>query len=138
MPVVSLSVEHELINKFDKIVKREGFKSKSEAFRSALHDFVLKYEFKESEKDEMVEMILGFSYVDSLKIRNSLSRIQHEYLTEMKETLHRHIFNNICFELVILHGTRKELQPFANRIRMTRGVESFFVSTVVREKFIGD
>lgn len=133
MTVVSLSVENELLHKFNDIIKKEGFKSKSEAFRMALHDFVLKYQFSEPESNEMVEMIIGFSYIESLKMRNVLSTIQHDYLTEIKETLHRHIFNNVCFELVILHGIKKDLQPLVNRIRATRGIESFYVSSVIRE-----
>lgn len=136
MPVVSLSVESELLRKFESVIKREGFKSKSEAFRSSLHDFVLKYQLTETKGDELVEMIIAFSYLDTLKIRNVLSKIQHDYIVEIKENLHRHIFNNICFELLIIHGIRKELQPLVNRIRSTRGVESFFVSSFNRENYV--
>ncbi|MCE7736996.1 MAG: ribbon-helix-helix protein, CopG family [Candidatus Heimdallarchaeota archaeon] len=138
MPVVSLSIENELLHKFTDIIEREGFKSKSEAFRLALHDFVLKYQFSLSEGNELVEMIIGFSYIESLKMRNILTALQHEYKIEIKETLHRHIFNNICFDLVFLHGIRQELQPLVNRIRATKGIESFYVSTVNRENPASD
>ncbi|MHA2251697.1 MAG: CopG family ribbon-helix-helix protein [Candidatus Kariarchaeaceae archaeon] len=129
MPVISLSIEAELLKKFEKLIKREGYKSKSEAFRTAIHDFVLKYQLPEMNDDASVEMIVGFSYLDSLKIRNSLSKIQHEYLHEIKETLHRHIANNMCFELMVVGGVKKELQHLINSIRSTRGIESFTVST---------
>ena len=138
MPVVSLSVENELLHKFEAIVKREGFKSKSEAFRLSLHDFVLKYQFSDTIGNEMVEMIIGFSYLDTLKIRNILNKIQHDYVVEIKETLHRHTFNNFCFELLIIHGIRNELQPLVNKIRSTRGIESFFASSFNKEHHINE
>ena len=129
MPVISLSIEPELLKKFENLIKRDGYKSKSEAFRTAIRDFVLKYQLPDMNEGTQVEMIIGFSYVDSMKIRNSLSKIQHEHLHEIKETLHRHISDNICFELMVVQGIKRELQPLINSIRSMRGIEAFTVSS---------
>ncbi len=130
MPVISLSVESKLLSKFNRIIEKEGFKSKSEAFRVAMYDFVLKYLNVDDDENHHVEMIIGFSYVDTVSIRNVISNLQHEYSTEIKETLHRHLHKNMCFELVILHGKKYELNPLVNKIRGTRGIESMYVSSV--------
>ncbi len=130
MPVISLSIDPNLLKKFEQIIERDGYSSKSEAFRVAIRDFIMKYDSFEFYPDAQIEMIVSFSYVDTIRLRNSILSVEHEYIQNIKETLHRHGSDKLCFELLILHGKFSKLQDLLKKLRAINGILTFTINSL--------
>jgi len=134
MTVISLSIESQLLSRFDAVLKTEGFGNRSEAVRSAMREFIHQYEEPQLFQEKMVERSIVFTYHDSKQIRSKLNTIQHDFRDMIKEKLHRHMFEDICFEMFILRGIKKETDQLVGIIRAIRGIESFHTYSVYLEK----
>ena len=134
MTVISLSVDGQLLSRFDNILQSEGFSNRSEAFRSAMREFIHLYEQPQPLEDKPVERIIVFSYHDSKQMRAKLSAVQHDYRDMIKEIMHRHIFEDVCFEMFTVKGVKKETDQLVGVIRAIRGIETFHTFSVYLEK----
>jgi len=131
MTVISLSVESNLLNRFDQVWEVEGYHNRSEAVRSAMRDFIHTYELPDPMTDKRIERIVVFSFHDSKHIRSKLGTIQHDYQHIIAENLHRHIFEDVCFQMLTLRGLKQQTDEIAGIIRAIRGIESFHTFSVV-------
>ncbi len=127
MPIVSFSVDTNLLRRFEAIMKEEGYSTKSEAFRLALREFVSNRESQHLKDDVPTETILVFSYLDTPTLRDQLLEIQHKHMSKIKESLHRHLYGGLCFEVITLTGTRRELKPIITSLETLRGMDFFKV-----------
>ena len=133
MTVVSLSLETELLRRFDSVCKQEGYQNRSEGMRSAMRDFINHYEININLETEMVETIVVFSYHDSNYIRRNLEKIDQKFDKSIKEKLHKHIFEDLCFDTITLNGERKKLRNIISSLRSIKGLESFHTIIIPME-----
>ncbi len=105
----------------------EGYSTKSEAFRLALREFVSNREGQHIREDIPTETILIFSYVDTPALRSQLLEIQHKHMSKIKESLHRHLHGGLCFEVITLTGTRRELKSIITSLETLKGMDFFKV-----------
>lgn len=117
-----VSIEPELLKKFDKLIKKEGYANRSEAIR----DLIRKNLILEKEKNPNEEAIgtLTITYdhhVGSLTDR--LLNLQHNHTHEILVTTHVHIDHHNCLEVLVLKGKIGNIQKLADNIRALRGIK---------------
>jgi CopG family nickel-responsive transcriptional regulator len=125
MTVVSLSLDGDLLERFDDIWEQEGFQNRSEALRSAMRDFIYTYGVHSYDDSEIVEVRLVYSYHDTARIRKRLSQVEHEHEELIFEKQHKHVTGDLCFDMLTLQGPKTALQPVIARLRSVRGIETF-------------
>lgn len=117
-----VSIEPELINKFDKSIKKEGYTSRSEAIR----DIIRKKLIKEKIQDPNSEVIGTLTIVYDHHVHNlneKLLDIQHEHHKEILTTTHIHIDHNNCLEILVLKGKTKNIQGLSDNIISIKGIK---------------
>ncbi len=65
MPIISLQVNDDLLERFEKVRRKSGFSSKSEALRGAIIDFITKHqEFDDLEGYKLIIIHLVYPFKD--------------------------------------------------------------------------
>jgi len=127
MPIVSLSVTEQILKKFDDVVKRRAYSSRSEAFRDAMNDFVASEEWSIPTGRNMLILTVLYDR-DEQKVQ--LTTLRHKY-AEIRTMLHTHLDDLNCLEVLIAEGLTTRLKEIISNVRNIRGIKHIkFISTI--------
>ena len=121
MPVVSFSLSDKLMEKFDEILSERGYSSKSEAFREAIRDYIVGYEWTRDWGESAVAVITVLYAKETPKAR--ISDLQHEYEDVVQTLMHMHLDNVNCLEIFIAKGNGKRIGELIDKIKPIKGVK---------------
>ena len=117
-----VSIEPELLNKFDKMIKKEGYPNRSEAIR----DLIRKNLILEKNKDPDAKVIGTLTMIydhHSGNLTNRLLDMQHDHHSEILSTTHIHVDHHNCLEVLVLKGKTGNIQKLADNIRALKGIK---------------
>ena len=116
-----VSLDEELLNEFDRLIAKRGYKNRSEAFRDLIREALLS-ETVDSNKPVVGTLTLVYDHhIPGLSER--LTEAQHSAGAMVLAATHVHLDHNYCLEVVIMKGKSRELQEIADRMLALRGVE---------------
>ncbi len=116
-----VSLDEELLNEFDRLIAKRGYKNRSEAFRDLIREALLS-ETVDSNKPVVGTLTLVYDHhIPGLSER--LTEAQHAAGAMVLAATHVHLDHNYCLEVVIMRGKSRELQEIADRMLALRGVE---------------
>jgi len=117
-----VSIEPDLLKKFDKMIKKEGYTNRSEAIRDLIRNNLI----KEKNRNPDAEAIATLTMVYDHHVRNltdKLLDIQHDHTKEILTTTHVHIDHHNCLEVLVLKGKTRNIQKLADNIKALRGIK---------------
>jgi CopG family nickel-responsive transcriptional regulator len=118
-----VSIEPELLKKFDKMIKKEGYENRSEAIRDLIRKNLI--EDKSKNPDEKVIGTLTMIYDHHTgNLANKLMDLQHNHTNEILSTTHIHIDHNNCLEVLIIKGNSGRVQKLADSIKALKGIKN--------------
>ena len=118
----SVSVETELLEKFDGIIEKMDYKSRSEAIRDLIRERLVSEEWKEEEKETVG--VLGLVYEHEIReLTETLNRIQHQNIDTIISSAHIHLNHHNCLEVIILKGKSVLIKKIADELLSTRNVK---------------
>ncbi|WP_456422880.1 nickel-responsive transcriptional regulator NikR [Thermococcus sp.] len=117
-----VSVPEELLEKFDKIIEEKGYVNRSEAIRDLMRDFIIRNEWEigDTEVAGTITMLYNHDEADVVK---ELLDLQHEYLEEIVSSIHVHMDEHNCLEVVIVKGKASRIKEIADRLLSLKGVK---------------
>ncbi len=116
-----VSISSELLEKFDELIKTKGYTNRSEAIRDLIRDCLVEHEWEED-----VETIGTVTIVYNHHMRElseSLIALQHEYHSLIVSSMHVHIDEHNCLEVVIIKGKGSIVKEIADKLISTKGVK---------------
>lgn len=122
MPVVSLTLPEELLERLDEFVKSRGYYSRSEAFRDAVRNLISEWEFSRRESNYVATTIMVTSDYKDEEVDLRIGEIRHEFDDIVVENIHRHIGQRYCLEILLAEGDYKRILDLIGRIRGIRGI----------------
>ena len=126
MTIVSMSLDPATLKKFEEVVRRRGYPSRSEAFREALRDFIDEAEWAH---ESGTTMLVLSAVVDKESTKTDLVHIQHRF-EEIRTMLHTHLDEASCLEIFVAEGPSGRLKEFVQALRRVKGVKAIkFIST---------
>ncbi len=117
----SVSMDSELLENFDALAKRRGAANRSEAIRDLIRDALVEEDWKSGTGEAMAAVVIVYDH-HSRHINNRLNSIQHDNPEAVVSSLHIHMDEHRCMEVIVLRGERELLSQLAYRIVGTRGV----------------
>jgi len=117
-----VSIEPDLISKFDKMIKKEGYTNRSEAIR----DMIRKNLIAEKNKDLDAKVIGTLTIIydhHTGTLTNKLLDLQHDHHNEILSTTHIHIDHHNCLEVLVLKGKTGRIQKLADHIKALKGIK---------------
>ncbi len=117
-----VSVEGDLLKKFDRLIDNTGYSSRSEAIRDLIRERLVRKEWKDKDKETVG--ILGLVYNhEKRELTENLTRIQHKYLHSTISSTHIHLDHHNCLEVIILKGKSGFIRKIADELLSTKSVK---------------
>lgn len=119
---LTISVDDDLADTFDQLVKAKGYENRSEAFRDLVRSALGDARFRDGTAKHCVGAL---SYVYNHHKRQLASRLtgmQHAHHDITVSTMHAHLDHENCLETVILRGRTDEVVNFAESVIAQSGV----------------
>jgi len=117
-----VSVNTKLLSSFDKLIKKLGYKSRSEAFRDLIRERLVSEEWKDEKAETVGILALVFSH-DTRELTEILTRIQHKHLDIIISSTHIHLDHHNCLEVIILKGQGTLIRKISDQLLTTRNVK---------------
>ncbi len=118
MSIVSLSVNEELLRRFDEALKEKGYSTRSEGFRDSIRKFVDESAWNmEGENIAVVTVLCGKNAP-----KHELLRMQHEY-DEIQTMMHMHLDETNCLEIYVVKGESSRIKQMIQDIRKIKTVK---------------
>ena len=118
-----VSIEEELLEGFDALIEKKGYANRSEALRNLIRGMLLDVEVREKPDAEVVGTLTLVYDHDHGDLSNRLVDLQHKHHERIISTLHVHIDEHSCLEVLIVRGRNDEVQQISDSLIGTRGVQ---------------
>ncbi len=110
----------DLLDRFDKYVKRRGYDNRSEALRDLVRAELATEAWDRGEHVVAAITVVYDHHVPGLT--DKLVSIQHDSGGQVISTMHVHLDHSQCLEIIVAQGPARELEKMADELVRTRGV----------------
>ncbi|NIM10515.1 MAG: nickel-responsive transcriptional regulator NikR [Candidatus Aminicenantes bacterium] len=117
-----VSLETSLLEKFDQLNRRAGYKNRSEAIRDLIREKLVSEEWRTSDQETVGVFSLVYDH-HQRDLNKTLNNIQHRYLEVIISSTHIHIDHYNCLEVIILKGKVDIIKKITDELTSTRGVK---------------
>jgi len=118
-----VSIEPDLLKKYDKQIKKEGYSNRSEAIRDLIRKNIINEKNKNPDEQAIGTLTMIYDHhVGSLTER--LLDLQHNHTKEILVTTHVHIDHHNCLEVLVLKGKIGQIQKLADNIKALKGIKN--------------
>lgn len=117
-----VSLESQLLTQFDALLKKSGYKNRSEAIRDLIRDRLVKQEWEESDKEIIGILSLVYNH-EKREVTEILNHIQHQHIEAIISSTHIHLDSHNCLEVIILRGKSRIIEKISNQLQSTRNVK---------------
>jgi CopG family nickel-responsive transcriptional regulator len=116
-----VSIETDLLEQFDGLIARRGYKNRSEAIRDLIRESLVS---EAIDKNRQVVATLSMIYDHHRpNLSEKLNQIQHHSHGNIMAATHVHLDEDNCLEVVIMRGRSGEVQHLADHMLAMRGVK---------------
>jgi len=115
-----------ILSNLDEVARRRNYRSRSEAVREALREFIDLTEW--GREGGQASVILAVIYKKDSP-RADLAMLQHRF-EAIRTMLHTHLNDEDCLQIIVAEGPTVQLKEFIGRIRRVKGVKQIkFIQT---------
>ena len=129
-----VSIPEDLLKKFDDIIDEKGYANRSEAIRDLIRDFIVRHEWEVGDKEVAGTITIVYNH-DEADVVEELLDMQHEYVNNIISSIHVHMDEHNCLEVIIVKGRASDVKTIAERLISLKGVKhgKLVMSTTGRE-----
>ncbi|MBN2356165.1 nickel-responsive transcriptional regulator NikR [candidate division KSB1 bacterium] len=117
-----ISLEPDLLRRFDRLIRNKGYGNRSEAIRDLIRETLVQQEW-ENETHEHVGTITLIYDHHSHDVGEKLTDIQHDHHHTVLSTMHIHLDHDHCLEVLAVKGTGKLVRRLADELISLKGVK---------------
>ncbi len=117
-----VSLPPKLLEAFDELIKEKRYANRSEAIRDLIRDFIVDEEWKTGNKEVAGTLTIVYEH-SKVKLIENLLDIQHHYKDLVISSMHVHLNDENCLEVIVLRGNPDEIKKVADRIVGEKGVK---------------
>lgn len=117
----SLSIEQDLIERFDRLVEASGHKNRSEAVRDLIRARLSEEEWDQGGGEAVASVTLLYDHTRR-RLTRQIEEHGHEHHDVVLSSMHIHVSPDVCLEVVVLRGQPHEIKHVANHLIGLPGV----------------
>ncbi|MFB5606861.1 MAG: CopG family ribbon-helix-helix protein [Candidatus Nitrosomaritimum yanchengensis] len=121
MPIVSISLNEEILTELDKLQKSMGFSGRSEAIRAGIRSFVSE-EKQKSDLSGNIHAILLVVHNDEFD--HVVSGITHNFEDLITTHLHSKIEKEKCMELFLIDGDAEKVSTMTKDFQTNKNMDT--------------
>ncbi|TAN47110.1 MAG: nickel-responsive transcriptional regulator NikR [Candidatus Methanoperedens sp.] len=131
---IGVSLPENLLEKFDEIITKRGYSSRSEGIRDAIRSYIRYYDWMSEVEGERIG-ILSMTYDHSQRgLVTSLLDLEHEFTAITRSAVHIHISHDECMEVLLVQGDGKDVRAIAEQVMALKGVKNVKLTTIRPEQ----
>lgn len=123
---IGVSLDKELLSKFDELIARQGYQSRSEALRDLVRRQLSEERLQNPKARAVAAVFLVYDH-HSTRLAESLIGLQHTHtLTsslQVISSMHVHLDEHDCLEIIVLRGRVGEINEVGESILSMKGVK---------------
>ena len=119
---IGVAIDSGLLNKFDRLIARRGYTSRSEAFRDLIRDELVERTWESPDSQVVGTVTLVYDHHVRM-LNEKLTGIQHDFHRLILSTLHVHLDHDNCLEVLVIRGKSAEVRKVADALISTKGVK---------------
>ena len=119
---IGVSLDKKLLSKFDNLIAKQGYKSRSEAIRDLVRQRLSSEQMGNPKADAVAAVFLVYDHHATM-VPQKLIDLQHSHLLQAISSLHVHLDHDNCLEVIVLRGTVGRINKVAENLLSMKGVK---------------
>jgi len=116
----SLSMEKDLLDRLEKLVKNSKYANRSEFIRDMIRNRLVEHEWKRDQ--EVVGTVTIIYDHHTRELNRKLTDLQHHHIHMILATTHVHLDEHMCAEMILAKGRAGQIEEIADLLRQQKGV----------------
>lgn len=129
---IGVSLDKKLLSLFDKLIAKQGYQSRSEAIRDMIRQQLSGERLSNPKARAVAAVCLVYDH-HSTKLMEKLTDLQHSHLLQTISSIHIHLDEHNCLEIIVLRGRVGEINKMAENIVSLKGVKLGRINFVTME-----
>jgi CopG family nickel-responsive transcriptional regulator len=117
----SISLEEDLLQRFDKYILQQRYSNRSEAVRDLIRKSLIREEWKSNSQVVGVVTLVFNHHRPQLQER--VTELQHRFYNIITSSTHVHMDHDNCLEVTIVKGKAADVQELAQGLIALKGVK---------------
>ena len=131
---ISFSLQPELQREFDRISKLMGYEERSKALQIAIQNLIGDYELKADPESTATGTILMVYDHEVRSVDNRLTDIGHAHRLVIVSSLHLHLDEENCLNIIVVRGKVSKIMELEQDIRKLDGVRQLKYAYLIVHK----
>ena len=119
---VGVAFEPELLRDFDLLIRDKGYASRSEALRDLARRSIIESAIKDDNASVIGTLTIIYDH-DAPGVTDRLLHLQHHHHGDIMTTMHIHVDESSCLEVLIVRGRSRAVRTLADNIKALKGVK---------------
>jgi len=117
----AVSLDHHLLDDFDRMLVSRKYATRSEAVRDLIRDHLVGEDW-DAKKDTVGTITIVYDH-HVHDLTDKLTDIQHDFHKLILSTMHVHLDHDHCIEVLVVKGKGREIRTVADSLISTKGVK---------------
>ena len=117
-----VSIDNQLIKKFDTLIDRKGYATRSEAIRDMIRESLVEQEWESEDRETVGTITIVYNH-HTRELDHALTDMQHKSFDQIISALHVHLDAHNCLEVLVVKGKSREIKSISDRLIGTKGVK---------------
>jgi len=119
---IGISLEKKLLSAFDELIEQQGYQNRSQAIRDLIRHKIGRKRLANPKARAVAAVLVVYEH-HSTKLMEKLTALQHSSLLQVISSMHIHLDDHDCLELIVLRGRVGEINKLAEKIISLKGVK---------------
>ena len=119
---IGVSLEKDLLAVFDGLIAKRGYPSRSEAIRDMIRQEISEERLGNPKATAVAAVFLVYNH-HSTRLMAMLTGLQHSHLLQTISSMHIHLDEHDCLEVIVLRGQVGEINKTAEHLISLKGVK---------------
>ncbi|MBS7643427.1 nickel-responsive transcriptional regulator NikR [Candidatus Bathyarchaeota archaeon] len=128
---ISISLPPELLLEFDEMTKQIGY-DRSKAVQMAIRNYLTEYRWTSAEGETGSGAVIILYDHDTKDLEQELTDIQHRHQRIISSSMHIHLDEHNCLEIIATKGGIKEIKNLAQDLMTKRGVKQLKLAVLTQ------
>ena len=117
-----ISLDEILLKRFDDLIRKKGYSNRSEAIRDLIRDGLVQEEWEGTTGETVGTITIVYSH-EKRELQDLLTRLQHLRHNLVISSMHIHLDEHNCLELIAVKGKGEDIKRIADRLIGAKGVK---------------
>jgi CopG family nickel-responsive transcriptional regulator len=126
----SVSLPPGLVEELDKAWRAMKYDDRSKAIHDAVRSFLTEFEWMGDESGQITGSVNVLYYTDKPGLIEDVVEIQHTFRNAIASSLHVHLEENKCLEIIAVRGSAKDVKGLAQALVARKGVKQVKVAAM--------